>query len=279
MKETTLRENGAAERGSKRIKSVEIGYRVLLAVQRGPGAVKLSEIAKRCGLSTGAAHNYLASLVSTGLVEQEVRGLYRLGPSAFALSLASFRQLNGYDIMRDAAQSLHQLTAQSTAVTVWSQGGPVSVYIQRSEDPEAFEFRSGHLPMLNSGAGMLFMALLPEQLTRELIEAELAVGNHGDATADSLIEAARKSVLALGYAQYFYKKEAPLALSIPVWTEDCRIPFTLSIVVHRRVKATVVENWVQALKQSAYQASLLLGRLGVDGPKSDIVINPQDSYA
>ena len=173
MTESNISTELSSGRTSKRIKSVEIGYRVLLAVQRGPGAVKLAEVAKRCGLSSGAAHNYLTSLVNTGLVEQEERGRYQLGPSAFALSLASFRQLNGYDVMRDAAQALHRQTGQSTAVAVWSQGGPVSVYIQRSENTGAFEFRSGHLPMLASGAGLLFMAYLPESQTKELIEAEL----------------------------------------------------------------------------------------------------------
>jgi DNA-binding MarR family transcriptional regulator len=63
------------ERESKGIKSIEVGYRVLLAVQRGPGSVQFSEIAKRAQLGSGAVHNYLASLVRTGLVEQEGRGL------------------------------------------------------------------------------------------------------------------------------------------------------------------------------------------------------------
>ena len=274
----TERNEDESPRGSKRIKSVEVGYRVLLAVQLGPGAVKLSDIAKRCGLSTGAAHNYLASLLNTGLVEQEGRGRYRLGPSAFALSLASFRQLNGYDVMRDASQALHRQTGQSTAVAVWSQGGPVSVYIQRSEHVGSFEFRSGHLPMLKSGAGWLFMAYLPEHHTRDLIKSELEGGSNSDEAADKLIASARERVLPQGYARYDYDPVS-FALSAPIWTEDGRIPFVLSLVVHQAVDPTTCNAWIQELRQGAHQASLLLSRASLDGPQSEVFRNPLYRYA
>ncbi|HKX22197.1 MAG TPA: helix-turn-helix domain-containing protein [Rhizorhapis sp.] len=269
MTESNISTELSSGRTSKRIKSVEIGYRVLLAVQRGPGAVKLAEVAKRCGLSSGAAHNYLTSLVNTGLVEQEERGRYQLGPSAFALSLASFRQLNGYDVMRDAAQALHRQTGQSTAVAVWSQGGPVSVYIQRSENTGAFEFRSGHLPMLASGAGLLFMAYLPESQTKELIEAELRDSKKED-DVSKLIAAAREAVLPKGFATYYYG-DGPhhIALSAPIWTEDGRIPFVLSIVIHQPVAETLRETWSRQLQERAYQTSLLLNRIGADGPVAE----------
>ena len=264
----------SADRGSKRIKSVEIGYRVLLAVQLGPGPVKLSDVAKRCGLSTGAAHNYLVSLLNTGLVEQEGRGRYRLGPSAFALSLASFRQLNGYDVMRDAARALHVRTGQSTAVAVWSQGGPVSVYIQRSDHVGSFEFRSGHLPMLKSGAGLLFMAYLSERYTKDLVKNELEGAKNADDVADHLIASARELVLPQGYAKYDYNVPIPFALSAPIWTEDGRIPFVLSLVVHQAVTSPTWNAWLQDLLQSTHQASLLLSRANLDGPRSEMSPNP-----
>jgi DNA-binding IclR family transcriptional regulator len=148
---------------AKGISSLEIGYRVLLAVQQGPGPVQLSHIAARTGLSTGAAHNYVVSLVRTGLVEQESRGRYRLGPSAFALSLSSFEQLTGYDAMRTEASVLHRITGQSTALSVWSQGGPVSVFIQRSEDLDDTQLRPGHLPMFGLRRASFMRPISPKK--------------------------------------------------------------------------------------------------------------------
>lgn len=266
----TLVSNPPMGRASRRIKSVEIGYRVLLSVQRGPGSVQLAEIAKRCGLSTGAAHNYLVSLVNTGLVEQEERGRYRLGPSAFALSLASFRQLNGYDVMRDAAQTLHRQTGESTAVAVWSQGGPVSVYIQRSESIGAFGVRSGQMPMLDSGAGLLFMAYLPVEETRNLVEAELSGSRDSRAEAARLIASAREAIRPSGIAvHHFSDKPDRVAISAPVWTEEGCIPFTLSIIAHRIADATTLEKWSQLLQEQVDQASLLLNQIGSNGPRAE----------
>lgn len=255
------------DRRSKGIKSVEVGYRVLLAVQGGPGAVKLTDVAKRCGLTTGATHNYITSLVRTGLVEQEDRGRYRLGPSAFALGLTSFRQLNGYDVMRDIAREFHLLTRQSTAVAVWSQGGPVSVFALQSEDMGTFEFRSGHLPLLDSGAGLLFMAFLHEGYTRPLLELEMGASEGGD--VDRMIAEARARTLPQGYACHFYSDLVSFALSAPVQMDDGRIPFVLSVVVHKPFPAKTRNALSRELLAAARRASTLLTDVDVGGPKAE----------
>ena len=251
---------------SRGIKSVEIGYKVLLAVQRGPEAVQLSDIAKRTGLSTGAAHNYIASLVKTGLVEQEGRGLYRLGPSAFALSLTSFRQLNGYDIVRSEAQALQQITGRTVAVSVWSQGGPVSILVQRSDDLGPIDFRPGLVPFLQSGVGMVFAAYLPAELIQELIESEIDEKSPWP-TADRFIEFSRQSVLPRGYAHF--KRQAPNydAFSAPIWTSDNRIAFVISIVALAEIGAED-KPLTGTLLESARRASLFLGGTATVGPQA-----------
>lgn len=253
----------------KGIKSVEVGYRVLLAVQGGPGPVKLSEVAKRCGLTSGAAHNYITSLVRTGLVEQEDRGRYRLGPSAFALSLTSFRQLNGYDILRDIAKELNALTNQSTAVAVWSQGGPVSVFALRSEDVGSYEFRSGHLPLTDSGAGLVFIAYLHESHTRPLLELELGVEDGSQEEIDRVIADARTQTLPAGYALHVYEDPAPYALSAPVQMKDGRIPFVLTIVVHKAISPKLRASWAGELVAAAARAAESLADMDVGGPLAE----------
>lgn len=246
-----------AERKSGRIKSVEVGYRVLLAVQMGPGSVRLSDVARRSGLSTGAAHNYLVSLVRTGLVEQDARGSYRLGPSAFALSLASFRQLNGYDVLKAEADALHQLTKQITSVSVWSQAGPVSIYIQRGENSARYAFRPGLIPMLVSGAGPIFIAYLPEQETRNLLARELAeTGSARD--IDEVLRSTRETIRSKGYARVDFENGSIYALSVPVWAQDKRIIFALSIIIDSPVQPKHEAQWLNELLASSHRASLLL---------------------
>jgi DNA-binding IclR family transcriptional regulator len=258
-----------ARNESKGIKSVEVGYRVLLAVQRGPGGVSLSDIAKGANLSTGAAHNYLSSLVRTGMVEQESRGVYRLGPSAFALSLTSFRQLNGYEILKTEAQTLHELTNQSTGVTVWSQGGPVSIFTQRSDNLGIVLFRPGLVPILDTGAGALFSAYLADELTSELINAALVEEGRSSETAKDVIVAARREVLAQGWVHRYRPDSDSHVIAAPVWTLDDRIAFVLSLLSRDdRADPKAKNSFVPFVVEGASRASMLLGGTSATGPQS-----------
>ena len=258
---------GRAKRAPKGINAVEIGYRVLMAVQLGPGSVALSDVADRTGLSAGAAHNYLTSLVRTGLVEREDRGRYRLGPSAFALSRASFRLLNGYDIMRNEARALHDLTDQSVGVSVWSQGGPISIYILRSQRAGAFTFRPGQLPLLGSGSGLLYLAYLPASDTRELVQRELAaVGDVRD--YEDIVAAAREAVIPAGRARFSYGAPAPFSLNVPIWSNENEIPFLLSLVIHDPIDEATEAQWLNTMRLAADRASHLAAQSDATGPRA-----------
>lgn len=252
----------SAERESGRIKSVEVGYRVLLAVQMGPGSVRLADIARRSGLGSGAAHNYLVSLVSTGLVEQDGRGRYRLGPSAFALSLASFRQLNGYDVLRNEADALQRLTDQTTSISVWSQAGPVAIYMQLGKNWTTPEVRPGLFPMLTTGAGSVFLAYLPEHETRDLLARELEETG-SERSVDDIFAMVRETVLPKRYARVKHPDTPAYALSVPVWTNDGHLRFALTIIIHGLVEADVEARWLRELSASAHRASLLLSNTGL----------------
>jgi hypothetical protein len=60
-----------------------------------------------------------------------------------------------------------------------------------------------------------------------------------------------------------------MALSVPTWTEDGRIPFVLSIVMHQAVDEATRQSWTHQLRERAYQSSLLLNRAGAVGPKAE----------
>lgn len=243
----------------KGIQSIEVGYRVLLAIQRGPGSLQLVDIAKRAGLTPGSTHNYLVSLVRTGLVEQEARGLYRLGPSAFALSMASFRQLDGIDHLREEADILHRITGQSVAVSVWSQAGPVSVYILKSEEIKLFEFRPGLVPMLRTGVGAIYMGYLEIGRTEEIVQRELEADGHPSENAAALIRQARQQVRAHGYGFFGDEGFGHAALALPVWNTQGHIAFVLDIVGKRvEIDPQITPKYLDMLRESVERASMRL---------------------
>src|ERR1700754_3172359 len=134
------------------IQSVEIGYRVLLAVQAGHGPMTLKEISSRTGLTPSAAHNYLASLVRTGLVSSDRRGSYRLGPSAAALGLAALKQTDTFDIVRTEAVVLQEEPGHNVSVSCWSEGGPVIIFRREGFRRGPLELRIGQVHLLTTGA-------------------------------------------------------------------------------------------------------------------------------
>ena len=260
-------QEGRARRSAKGINAVEIGYRVLMAVQLGPGSVSLSDIADRAGLKAGAAHNYLTSLIRTGLVEREHRGRYRLGPSAFALSQASFRVLNGYEVMRNEARALHDLTGESVSVAVWSQGGPISIYMLQSHLPNRLGIQPGQIPLLSSGSGLLYLAYLPESETRALVESELAA-NHDPRGYAAIVSAAREEVIPAGSARFNYSVPTPFSWNVPIWSNENEIPFALSLIVHEPVDRATEAQWLNALKAAADRASYLAAQSDARGPQA-----------
>lgn len=259
--------DGSAAFSSRGIKSIEVGYRVLLAVQRGPGSVQLAEIARRAGLSGGAAHNYLASLVRTGLVEIEGRGRYRLGPSAFALSLNSFSQLNGLEIMKAEAEGLHRHTGQSTAVVVWSQAGPISVFTLPAENLRGMDFRPGRVPMMGTGAGLVYAAYLDENEVIEPVEYEMSLAGDSPEAPHAWIARAKKEVTPRGYGLLSHEEQEYYALAAPVWARDGRIPFVLALLSRdRRTDPEVDRLHLDQLLAACGRASAILSHTETSGP-------------
>lgn len=124
--------------------------------------------------------------------------------------------------------------------------------------------------MLASGAGLLFRAYLPPSQTKGLIEDELPRGKNSDTEVEKAITFAREAVLPKGIAIHHYDDDPNhIGLSAPVWTEDGRIPFVLSIVIHTVVDDKTLSTLTQQLQEHAHQASMLLNRMGSDGPKAE----------
>jgi DNA-binding IclR family transcriptional regulator len=49
------------------IQSIEVGARVLFALEQARGPLALSEVARRSGMQPGKVHRYLVSLVRVGV--------------------------------------------------------------------------------------------------------------------------------------------------------------------------------------------------------------------
>ena len=102
------------------IKSIEVGARVLLALEQGRGPMALTEVARAADLHPAKVHRYLASLVRTGFASQNrATGLYDLGPASRHLGVEALRRTDAV-----SAVSAHttELRDQTVTPRTWAYG-------------------------------------------------------------------------------------------------------------------------------------------------------------
>ena len=160
------------------IKSIEVGARVLRALERGRGPLALSEVAKGAELHPAKTHRYLTSLVRTGLASQDpASGLYDLGPAARELGVEALRRVDSVRTASTFALDLRDETGHTVNLSVWSDGGPVMVGWDAGAHLLPIVIRLGSiLPMLDSAVGHVFLGHLPKSVTNPVIKAQQRQG-------------------------------------------------------------------------------------------------------
>jgi DNA-binding IclR family transcriptional regulator len=162
---------------------------VLKALARSRGPATLSDISRAAGMPTTKVHRYLASFIDAGLVSQPERsGRYDLGQGALDLGLAALARNDIVNRVAGQLADLTDATGSTAMLSVWGGFGPTVVRWERSSTFIATTLGLGTtFPLLNSATGRVFLANLPDRLTRASVERELkALGaNRADADFDS----------------------------------------------------------------------------------------------
>src|ERR1700757_2804622 len=244
------------------IQSVEIAFRILRVMQTSQQAMALKDIAPLARLTTSATHNYLVSLVKTGLAAADEKpGGDRLGPAALSLGISAIEQIDGFEIVRREVTTLRDTTRRSAAVTTWTDDGPISLFKQDGDQRGAFEFRTGLIPMLTSAAGKIYAARLPTNLTAHLIEQEWGEVFGGKADVSKFREDAARELKRRGYTTIVRSDlSGYVSVAAPIldWNGDVR--FTLSLAGTRAsIKIEPASDHVKALLDSASNATQALG--------------------
>lgn len=180
------------------IQSVEIGMRVLDTLAGLGGARPLAAIVKGCGLSPSQTHRYLASLSEAGMVIQDARGDYDLGPAALTLGLSALARI---DVFRIADEKLNAYCVETGSTVLLAALGPAGATIVRwhvGHPPIVTSLALGSvLSLVESATGQVFLACRQEHETRHLVAAELKARGAPDRKA---VERLRAQVRADGRA-------------------------------------------------------------------------------
>lgn len=244
------------------IQSIEIGYRVLVAIQAGPHPATLRTIADRAGLTSSAAHNYLTSFIRTGMVVIEGRGHYRLGPSIASLGLTALRQFDAFGTVCEEATALSDRTGRGVAVSTWQEDlGPVIIFHKEGSNRGAFDLRNGPVSPLHTGGGNIFIAYLNPAATLAVVRKEARGEGMDSRSADKVHADIRRRVREAGFASCELT-ELPgyAAISAAIWDSADAPRYALTITGPLAlIDPSPSGQQVQALRASAQRLSHQLG--------------------
>lgn len=244
------------------IKSIEVGSRVLLALEHGRGPMTLSEVARGSDLHPAKAHRYLTSLVRTGLASQDATtGMYDLGPASRHLGVEALRRVDSVRAASAFAVELRDETGHTVNLSVWSEGGPVLVRWDTGTQLLPIVLRLGStLPMLDSAVGYVFLAHLPESMTADVVRAQQRQGATRPMPA-SEVEALREEIRQAPFASTRNQMIFGLgALAAPVFGAEGGIELAIGMVLPARgMSAREATRLGKRLRAAADLASRELG--------------------
>lgn len=249
------------------VQSVIVGTALLDALAIATGPLPLRELSRRAGMPPSKARRYLISFLECGLVEQHpATGYYDLGPMTLRLGFAALSRMDPVRISVECASELSRELDRTMMVAVWSDRGPIIIAWFDSSEILACNLRVGSvLPLTNSASGKLFLAFLPRETTRPLVEK--AIGQLRERGGISLAQARRdidalvEQVRAAGVGTTAESLLPGLsAIAAPVFDSNGNVIAVIA-EIHKADAADVVDGRSirEAVVESAAKVSLRLG--------------------
>ena len=243
-------------RARRRIQSIEVGFRVIRALESAHGDLPLTRIAAQSQMSVSKAYVYMSSFLHEGLARQDpVTGHYGLGPFAAQLGVAAIRNMDVVSVARADVDQLREETRCAASLAVWSNRGPTILLKADGEGQGSMTMRVGHvLSPLSSASGLVFQAWLPEAELRLVltVEKKLAKNGNGAHSGAAMQRERVAKVRALGYSTSESGPHAGFAaVSAPVFDYSGAIVAALAVlgpvglvggVNKRRVLAALLEG-------------------------------------
>ena len=157
------------------IQSIEVGHRLLRALEEAPGPTALKVLAAKAGMSPTKAHYYLASYARVGMVVQNgPGGLYDLGPGAIRLGLAAMAHLDVLGLARDIMFEVRDATGEAVFLSVWGNRGPTIVHRVEGTHLSPLAIRVGSVLSPLSATGRAILSTFTPNAIRDVVAAAIA---------------------------------------------------------------------------------------------------------
>lgn len=258
----------AAEKGAparRRIRSIEVGFRVIRALLAAQRPTPLRDIAAAAGMAPSKAHLYLASFVREGMAFQDPEtGHYGLGPFAASLGLSAIRQLSIVDEARSFLRQLSERTGCAAYLSILGETGPAIVSKIDGLRQGVLSVQLGYvLPLASSATGQIFLAWRPPAQRAALLDREYAASSRNPQAQmpREKLEATLAKVLKQGYAMTSGRINANfVAAAAPVFDYHGELAAALTVLgTDKYLSGSKLKDAVAAVLEMAAGLSRAIG--------------------
>ncbi|HVY80097.1 MAG TPA: IclR family transcriptional regulator [Steroidobacteraceae bacterium] len=260
--------DAASDKGSRarrRIRSIEVGFRVIRALLAAQRPSPLRDIAAAAGMAPSKAHLYLASFMREGMAMQEPdTGHYGLGPFAASLGLSAIRQLSIVDEARPFLRELSERTGCAAYLSILGETGPAIVSKADGTRQGVLSVQLGYvLPLTASATGQIFLAYRSPQRRAALLDREYAGSsrNQDGRVPREKLEAALVKVPKRGYALSSGQiNPSFVAAAAPVFDHNGEVAAALTVLgTERHLPAARLKKAIADLLEMAAGLSRAIG--------------------
>lgn len=157
------------------VQSIEVGMHIIKTLAAAGGELSLNEISERSGIHPSKIHRYLVSFIQTGMVLKTAHGRYDLGSYVLELGVNYLARLDPSTVALPVMEELRGQTEEGLILNVWGDAGSTVIRWFQSRHPISVGIRPGATFMTTmSASGRVFLAWLPDEVTRPVVEAEMA---------------------------------------------------------------------------------------------------------
>ena len=249
----------------RRIQSIEVGFRVIRALEDESGPISLKTIAERSGMPASQAHLYLNSFIHEGFVYQDqYSGQYGLSSYAAQIGLSAMRQMDVVALSKPYLTAMNEETGCAVYLTIWGNRGPVIAAKLDGRYQGAMTMRIGYVfPLLTTTNGLVFAAYLPDSQLGDLLEESSR--QTGSALRSKLskrnLDSQLKAIRKQGYAMIETKINLGYTpITAPIFDCHSEITAAISILAPTWILGEKgSDNFVKLLCDAASELSRLIG--------------------
>lgn len=251
---------------SEKIRTLERVISILDCFSLDEPALGVREVARKTGLSSSTVGRLMANMKDYGILNQDVETLeYMMGARVLAWAGIYTATADIHALALPVMVRLQDQTRET--ISLYMLEGNERVCIERLESPETVRIvaRVGRrIPLYAGSAGKVFLAFLPQERTREILQkTELVPMTRFTITDLDALWANLEEIRSKGYAVSIgeWISEAS-GVAAPIFDQDGRITAALTISgPAQRFTDEKIEEIAALVKNGAAELSLELGYL------------------